>query len=276
MKKEGKLPVNARITIDYEKKKPKIKFSYPRKDVVEQNYKLIFLGLVYLLFFLLVYFQSHGYPFIEYEKTYPSNCSIKQHFNGSVIKNISLKCNNGISKDLIFTQHYRTKNKYFNYITSIASSGFSGVYLNRNEIPAMQKIISLILLIVTFLTLVLLIPFIASRPITKLLVNCGWFKKKIPKINAAISGRSYKAIFKKIPENRIIEIPLFENVKLNYNATEDFSKYLKKVEIKEHPFNRVLIKKGKIKKRRKNIGLWYARFYFSQSAKNGKLEVVFK
>lgn len=30
------------------------------------------------------------------------------------------------------------------------------------------------------------------------------------------------------------------------------------------------------KKKKKNIYYWYARFYFSQKAENGKLEVLFK
>jgi hypothetical protein len=33
----GKLPVNSACSIDYSKDKPKIKFRYPRKDVVRQG-----------------------------------------------------------------------------------------------------------------------------------------------------------------------------------------------------------------------------------------------
>ena len=40
-KKEGKYPVNARVSVDYSKGKPKIKFGYPRKptdkEVIRQN-----------------------------------------------------------------------------------------------------------------------------------------------------------------------------------------------------------------------------------------------
>ncbi len=49
----GKLPVNARITIDYTKKKPKVKFGYPRKDAASQ----VILSLPTLLpaFFMAVF-----------------------------------------------------------------------------------------------------------------------------------------------------------------------------------------------------------------------------
>jgi len=68
------------------------------------------------------------------------------------------------------------------------------------------------------------------------------------------------------------EIPLFSNVGLDYDATEDFSKYLIKVKIVEHGFNNLI--KGK--KKKLNPYLWKAIFYFKEKPINGKLEVKFK
>lgn len=274
--KEGKLPINARITIDYEHEDPKIKFSYPKQNMVEQNRHFTFFLFMILVLIILAYFSARGFPFIDYYDVYPTSCDIQEGRNGTIIKNMTIECDNGIKRNILFTQHYRTENKYFNYLTSISRSEDSGFIVDYTEIPPTQKLIVLSFLITFSVAWFLIIPYFLSIPSTKLLLKWGWFKKKIPKINSAIQGRCNKAIFKKIPDNLIIEIPFFKNVQMDYNATGDFSKYLKRVEIKEHLFNRVLVRRGKIKKRKKNIAYWYARFYFSQTAKKGKLEVMFK
>ena len=70
MKKEGKIPVNARIDIDYSKEKPKIKFGYPRKDAYEQNKYGIH---TIILCFLLCYPPLLFLDFYSFEKPYPNN-----------------------------------------------------------------------------------------------------------------------------------------------------------------------------------------------------------
>lgn len=275
--KIGKLPVNARITIDYENEKdPKIKFGYPKKNAVEQNYFLVFTIIMGIMVTIVLYFLAYGFPLIEYYNTYPKECNIQQHYNGTVIKNITLSCDNGIKRVIVFTQHYRTKNLYFNHITKLTKDKTSGFYINHPELSINQKLFSLFILITSVITFIIFIPFLVSKPITKLLIKWKWFKKKIPKINSAMEGFCRRAVFKKVPDNLIIEIPLFYNVKMHYKTKKEFSEYLRKVEIKEHPFNRVLIRKGKIKKKKKNITYWYARFYFKQKPKKGGLEVMFK
>lgn len=67
------------------------------------------------------------------------------------------------------------------------------------------------------------------------------------------------------------EIPLFSNVGLDYQATQDFNKYIIKVKIMEHGFNDLIKGKKKL-----NPYLWKAIFYFKEAPKNGKLEVKFK
>ena len=49
------------------------------------------------------------------------------------------------------------------------------------------------------------------------------------------------------------------------------SYYLDKIEIIEHPFNMYI----RNKKKKRNIYLWKAIFYYSQQPKNGELKVRF-
>lgn len=65
----------------------------------------------------------------------------------------------------------------------------------------------------------------------------------------------------------IFEIPLFKNVILTYEATDDFSKYLQRVEIREYDFQY----KGE-----KTQWLWKAKFIFSEVPKSGKLTGKFQ
>jgi len=75
-----------------------------------------------------------------------------------------------------------------------------------------------------------------------------------------------------------VEIPYFENVILKYEATEDFSKYLDIMEIKEHNFKIEEYSKKEIRKKvkKQNEWYWYAKFYFNKVPKKGKLKVIFK
>ena len=69
--KHGKLPVNARISIDYGGKEPKVKFSYPRKDVVDQNSGLIALALIFVFLFLLVFLKIMAGSIVMSDAEYP-------------------------------------------------------------------------------------------------------------------------------------------------------------------------------------------------------------
>lgn len=96
--------------------------------------------------------------------------------------------------------------------------------------------------------------------------------KYMPKLST-IGNRSNRVIFNnKNSKTRNIEIPLFKNVKLTYKATKDFSYYLQRVEIVEHPFN-MINKKGENKGR--NPYLWKANFIYSKVPKEGELRVNF-
>ena len=68
--------------------------------------------------------------------------------------------------------------------------------------------------------------------------------------------------------NNIIEIPFMENVYLEFNATRDVSKYLKNVDIIEHPFQTQSFGKPHV-----NELVWKAVFTFTKTPETGKLYV---
>jgi len=125
------------------------------------------------------------------------------------------------------------------------------------------------LVIIILVSQVLIIPF---------LINF-LFKKQLAAITPdfmAFISKKKKTIFKPkdiledMQEGYYCEIPLFNNILLDYIATKDFSKFLTLFEIREHNFRYV------IGKRKVNDGIWYARFYFKDKPKDGELEVLFK
>lgn len=81
-------------------------------------------------------------------------------------------------------------------------------------------------------------------------------------------------------DNKAI-IPIFKNMYLDYKATEDFGRYLTRIEIMEIPVDNLELKLMlwfKVIKRKKvkyNNTLFSAVFYFSKRPKSGKLEVEY-
>jgi hypothetical protein len=109
-----------------------------------------------------------------------------------------------------------------------------------------------------------------------------WFSKLTPELgrwSAMIHGNMKQQIFK--PEdviNNTALLPNFKNFFLDYDATEDFSKYLAKVEILEFPQRIAKTKYFKfweVKKTETNEWYWYARFIFTQKPEKGELKVMF-
>lgn len=96
--------------------------------------------------------------------------------------------------------------------------------------------------------------------------NYDKFKFIFPKFQAFISrfftGNHFHTFVVDALKEPIFEIPLFKNVVLTYEASGDFSKYLQRVEIREHDFQY----KGE-----KTQWLWHAKFIFSEIPKSGML-----
>jgi len=98
------------------------------------------------------------------------------------------------------------------------------------------------------------------------------FREIIPHFGKSMSllfsgGYYYQMKFNGNGE-KIIRIPLFKNVFLDYRTTRDYSKYLEKVKIKELP----LMKVNRRGKKKQDI-YWYATFEFKESPKSGYLEI---
>ena len=96
--------------------------------------------------------------------------------------------------------------------------------------------------------------------------NYSKFKYIFPKFQASISrflsgGHFHTFVVDELKEP-VFEIPLFKNVLLSYEASDDFSKYLRRVEVREHDFQY----KGE-----KTQWLWKAKFIFSEIPKSGML-----
>jgi len=280
-KKMGKIPVNARITIDYSKKKPTIKFGYPRKDIVHQHrfgIPFLFLLLIWTICYVL-FMYNIDIMFGGTEINAPQDCNFS-HYNVTEyeldrINAIFIDCDNynytlQFSKGMIYDNFLLTliNNKIqYNYPKWIN-------YNSNNE--QIQDLFYVFLFMFCLFGGSMLLILQLDKLLVTYLVKQKWYQKSFPEWNKTLSGRGYEATFKKVPDNKIIEIPLFKNIYLDYKATKQFSKYLERVEIKEHPFDRVHKKKGKKTTRKRNIVLWYAKFYFSEVPKSGKLEVFFK
>jgi len=266
----GKYPVNARMRIDYSNKsKPKVTFRYPdRKHQFHGSlFWVIWMGWFCLLFLIII-----GNSVILF------------------VNDISkpLLGNNYTNKFDDCISYYRES--YF-YVTRNTCSDYA---LNGTEYPKYnlrnvpKVIVSKESLFPGIFYLIIIIgtPFLIYFPFKK-----EW-QKLYPKFMAWGERRKYKIFYpkdiKKDEKGIYVEIPLFSNIILEYNARKDFSKQLKLVEIEEYKFKYYkgfkIIKKYKDKKGKKrrkklrkvNEWLWYARFYFKEKPKDGRLEVIFK
>jgi hypothetical protein len=206
----GKFPINSRITIDYSKKKPSVKFGYPRKETAFGQVLGSAAGLIPTVFISLCLF-------------------------GFFISLVDIITND---------QRY------------------------LDDLPSLESFLFSLIDIGSFILAILLAMTLVYKFYTKTKIGQRWF----PEINKKISDARYYVKIKEISENKQFELPLFKNIYMDYRATKQFSKYLKRVEIREHPFDELIEKRGKTKKKRQVL-LWKATFYFKQIPKEGFLEI---
>jgi len=244
---------NARININYSGKKPKVRFSYPDKkkqsgQVGFNMFLYIFIGWFVFSGLILIgvsISQNYMMPNEEVNKTDMYNYSqCIGYYDDYKLET----CEERENKNSVIWFFYSFKEAY--------KEDYSGL-------------ITLLIWIIP--------PFLIYFP----------FKKRWDSLFPKVQGLTAKKKYRTFKEIDIIErdgdiyceVPIFANVLLNFDATKDFSKYLKEFEIKEHNFKYnykpLRIKKGK-KPKIQNEWLWYARFYFSDKPKTGKLEVIFK
>ncbi len=155
-------------------------------------------------------------------------------------------------------------------ISTFILSGITAVNQGINYVsPTAQEYF-----IYFLITIVCLVPpFIASIFVV---FRYNWFKVYYPKFNAKVLkmlhllGEYY--VHETSLDKTVFEIPSFANVVLDYKTDGEFSDYLQKVVVEEHPF-KYKIKRGNKITERKTDTEWRALFYFSQPPKTGNLWV---
>jgi len=98
----------------------------------------------------------------------------------------------------------------------------------------------------------------------------------LPKLNKFVSSSDLKRVVICSLDSKVYELPIFDNVFLEYKATEEFGKYLCKIEVIEHNFH--YLKKGLFSRKitkEQNDSYWKARFIFSRIPKKGELYLEF-
>lgn len=270
--KKGKVPCNARIDIDYTKKKPKIKFTYPKKNPVSQN--IVGIHTYILLFIWFIFFMAIEFIILERDtKLNPSaiNCnptinetnfyakyesSYDNSYNNFTINNSYLKGINIKCRDSEYNLSFDNYNKLIDKAHGI---NHTDLYLQSS-----QFFFFILMGIINYL-------------LTKWIVKQKWYQDFNPKFQAwSLSKvKMYMKFLPKDVEYNVCIIPKFKNVEMNYNAEGEFSKYLERVSVREQQYYKV--KKGVVsKKLKKDIFTWSAIFYFKQKPKTGFLEVTYQ
>lgn len=159
----------------------------------------------------------------------------------------------------------------YKWITYVS---LEGVFVSSQSLfPTILSFIIIMGLIFTFLLGI--VPIIVSciicnnKKLLKLMPELG-------RINAVIEERGYYHYrFKKAPGKEIF-ISTFGNIFMDYKATKDFKKYLKKVSIEEHSnFAHKVKIFGKEEKDFVQTDFWFLVFEFKKEPKSGYLDVKY-
>lgn len=281
----GKLPVNSRILVDYTKTPPSIDFEYPDTDtsIIRKSSVTIIISMFIATFMFLVlytaaivYVQPAIYHNISYSDIDINKIEVSDYlyFNGTNYVNGT---NYGFD-ELRINYTWNNKPQY-----SILKIRDSGVFFLTPSFYDEQTTTAKYALKdggqgAAWIAILFLLIYLNSFWVSKIFKDTKWGNKNYPLLNKKLSDARFSAEF--TPENfplatKFIEIPLFKNMYMDYDATGDFAEQLIKVSIVEHPFN-VLIKKGRIKKtvvKKPNIYLWKCIFEFKETPVGGKIEV---
>ena len=285
VEKHGTWPANARVDVDYSKKKPKIKFTYPengdsaKKQAKKQNrfgphtiiLLIIMVGFMYYPYFI------NGF---EADLSYPEECnvSLDEHYlNMSWYTDVDGK-NITVNKykRWVGGANFTCDNK--TYLVKFLDGDMDGYGKFEGFYNADIHTREFLMIILQFGLLPFIMFFILNRLVTNFLIKQRWYQKWLPKHQAeGWLKRKKKKYIKFTPEdveNNMVEIPLFSNVELDYKTDGDFSDKLERIKIREHQYHKY--KRGKVGKKKVKLGDWYARFYFKDKPENGYLEVIFQ
>lgn len=255
----GKYPVNSRITIDYSKKEPKVSFGYPSK----KSSQIYFTAPVFFIAFILSLITT----------------LLLSYF----LINVSAEDYPQVDDCITYSNHYKNKTNLIGYTHVCLINGIN--YTMKSKVQPLTTILFFKLKPrvigkggIDFAPLFALLIFLFSFLFYSFLLIKFYSKTKIgnkifPGASKLFADAHFSVVFNKVPKDKKIEIPLFQNIYLDYKATKEFSKYLTKMEIREHPFNRIIRKGRKKIRKKRQVSLWKATFYFSEIPKDGNLEV---
>jgi hypothetical protein len=281
----GTLPVNSQIFVNYETDPPEITFGYPDPDtsIVKRSDVTVGISVLFTMFLLVVFgviyvlnIQSMYYPDMGPGDTKINQIEILdfekfQYFNGTRYN----ETHYGFDKLNI---NYTWNNKQYSTELGITHEGYFYFVPYFYEIKSNRFWILLCqvgVLAVLFIILLML----NSYWIARIFKDTKWGHKNYPLLNKKLYDAKFSAEFlpKDFPANNIIEIPLFKNMYVDYDATGDFAENLKKISIIEHPFNRLIKKGGMFRKKtiakKVNVYLWKCVFEFKDKCEKGKLEL---
>ncbi|MFH1276245.1 MAG: hypothetical protein ABIH82_03965 [Candidatus Woesearchaeota archaeon] len=260
----GNEQINARIRIDYSKKKPQVSFKYPDK-------KHQFRGSMFTYIFsvwLILMFPLYLYAMFQFDALDDTNGQDK--LNLSNYDEFKLKIIEYCSSEKVLKEKFDSLNESF-------LEQFKTNFKSKQT----QRALLIILLMV-------LPPFFIYFPFRK-----RW-NKYYPDLQAWLATKKYKrfttkdikfnypvAILQNSKEKYpyYVELPVFHNIICDFKATKDFSKYVKEFEIEEYKFNYCKLKRRQKKGKKgleKNEWIWYARWYFDKKPIKGDLKVIFK
>lgn len=256
--KKGKIPVNAKVDIDYSSKKPKISFGYtsnkPMKDAYKQNivgpHTMILMALWFVFFMLMSYPANIDLP---------EDCNLIGQNQSQYWKyELYLECDTGN-----FTAFFRDYKEW--------GSPYYGSLVEETYTPS-KELIRLVILIFGSLAAMIILNII----ITKILIKNKWYCNWLPKHMAGSNKKKkkFKRFNKKDVLENVIIIPKFSNVELDYKTKGDFSNCLEKIKIRN--YQEQSIKNGKLGKKKKDVYKWYAIFYFERQPENGSMEVIYQ
>jgi len=260
---------NANIDIDYKGKKPCVKFKYPagKKKTPVWAYSFLFAFIIWIVIggissiaiatyieYTTPYFNESGEETQEDNFQYRySKCSnfYDENYNEVILATCTDKALNNSLLTYTGLLHYENFGKYDGLKRGLLKLVFY--------------------FFMPWFSLSLFIRVFFGESIRR---DFPTYQIKIDRI---MKREHFSRIFrsKDFEDKKELEIPLFTNIFMDYEATKEFSKYLKRIKIEEHPFV-CKVWKGKKLKKRKNDQLWRARFIFSEIPKTGKLEVKWR
>ena len=262
VEKKGKIPVNARIDIDYSGQQPKIKFGYTGKNPMKEAYKQNVVG-VHTLIIAIGVVMLWGVLFMSghFEITSPKECDTLfiKNYDDSYIKRVNFICDTG---------NYSVYFKQFYSLEELSTQGFHFDY------RTLQKGYTFLFLI-TFSLFVTLF-FLVNRLVTLILINNKTYIQKHP-INMAGGKNRKKKYYRYGPKDlleNVIVIPYFSNVELDYKTTGEFSKYLEHIKVRERRYYDY--RKGKKGKLQVKNYDWHTVFIFKKKPTTGYLEVIYQ